>query len=105
MQEPVPRGIVQSAEQPTKELHEGVSGNLNQAGFESTPKSVNPEDSSPLKAIREALGDTTHVVGSTFDEVVGGAGDAVRVRTAEGKVPIAIAAIRRLKRGLGRKAA
>lgn len=100
MQEPVPKGIVQSAEQPTRELHEKVSGNLNQAGFESTPQSVNPEDNSPLRKIEEIWGDTAHIVGSTVDEQIRGVSDTARIWTAEGKVPIAIAAGRGLKRKL-----
>lgn len=105
MQEPVPRGIAQSSEQPTKELQKNISGYLNQAGFEATPQSVNPEDNSPLKAIEERLGDTAQVIGSTLDEWVEGASESSRVRIAEGKVPIAIAALRGLKRKLMNKAA
>lgn len=105
MQKPVPKGIVQSADQ-TSALHKMVSSNLKQAGFEATPQSVNPEDNSPLKAIEETLGDTAHIVGSTTDELIGGStSDTARVRSAEGKVPTAIAAVRRFKQRLMGKAA
>lgn len=105
MKEPVPKGIVQSAEQSTKELHEEISGSLNKAGFDATPQSVNSEDNSPLKAIKEKWGDTVHIVGSTYDEQIGGTGDTARIRTAEGKVPTAIDAVRRLKQKFMKKAA
>ena len=95
MQEPVPKGIVHSAEQLTRRLHEEVSGNLSEAGFKATPQSVNPDDNSPLEAIKEAWGDTVHVVGSTVDEQIGGSGDTARIRTTEGRLPVAIANIRR----------
>lgn len=98
--------IVQSSEKPTQDLHTGVSQQLQQAGHPATPQSVDPEDRSSLNGIKEALGDTTHVVGSTFEELVGGTTGTTYTRTTGGKVPISIEVARRLKRRfLGRKAA
>lgn len=95
MNEPAPKGIIQSADQ-TQELHQRVSEHLNKAGFAVTPQSVNPEDASPLKAIEEALGNTTHVIGNTLEEAIGGSSDEARVRTVKGREPVSIAE----KRGL-----
>lgn len=83
--------IIQPTEQHVSDLHQKVSQQLNQAGHQATPQSVNPDDNSPLKSIQEAVGDTTHVVGSTFEELVRGS-DTSHVRTATGKVPISITA-------------
>lgn len=91
-------GIIQSAEQPTQDLHRTVSGHLNQAGHSATPESVNPQDQSPLKKVEDMVGDTTHMVESTFKELVGGTSDTTHVRTAGGKVPTVIALKRRLLR-------
>lgn len=91
MDRSAPKGVMQSAGQPAQDLHRKVSAHLNQAGYRVTPQSVNPDDQSPLKGIEEAIGDTTHVVGSTFEELVSGSNDITHVRTAEGKVPVLIA--------------
>ncbi len=102
---PAPTKFLQYTKDQDEELRKKVADNSTKAGHPVTAADVNPEDNSPLKAIEEAMGDTTHVVGSTVDEWVGGASDTARVRTAKGKVPSALAAIRRLKQKLMKKAA
>ena len=86
---PAPKQIIQPAD-GIQSLHAKVSGHLNQAGHPATPQSVNPDDQTPLKKIEETLGDTTHVVGSTIEEVFGSS-NTTHVRTTGGKVPILIA--------------
>lgn len=93
--------VVQPSGQSTQDLHQKVSDHLNQVGHSSTPQSVNPDDRSPLKQIEEAVGDTTHVVGSTFEELVGGDSGVTHVRTAKGKVPILIALKKRFLKKQG----
>lgn len=105
MNEPAPQGIIQSAEQPTEDLHAGISSKLNEAGHKATIQSVNPDDHSPLRGIQEMYGDSAHIAGSTLDEVMGGTNDTTNVRTARDKVPISIAVARALKRRLFNKAA
>jgi len=96
---------IQSVEQTTNDLYRKVSAELNQAGHTATPSSVNPQDQSPLEEIKKAVGDTTHVVETSFEELVGGTSDTTYVRTAGGKIPVLIAAARRLKGRFFKKAA
>lgn len=100
---PKKQETIQRVEESTQDLHQAVSGYLNQAGHRVTPQSVNPADQSPLEKIEVALGDVTgdvaHVVESGFEEHVAGAGDAAHVRTTEGKTPILIAARRLVQKG------
>lgn len=97
---------IQHIDQQEADLYNKMAPPVEQATGQLTPPaSLKPEDNSPLKAIEGAVGDTTHVVGSTVDEWIGGASDAARVRTTEGKIPTAIAAYRRLKQTVMKKAA
>ncbi len=96
-----PGNIIQFPGQHAQNLHKRVSSHLSKAGHPATPQTVNPDDQSPLEKIEEALGDPSHAVGSTIEEVFGGTGDATHVRTAKGKVSVFIA----LKRRFLKKAA
>lgn len=94
---PAPTEVLQYTKDQDEELRKKVADNSTQAGHPVTAADVNPEDDSPLKAIEEAWGDTTHAVGSGVDEFIGGASDTARIRIVEGKIPTAIAASRRFK--------
>ena len=85
------KAIIQSAEQPTQDLHAVVSSKLTEAGHPATPQSVNPDDQSPLEEIARKIGDATHVVGSAIEENLGGASPTTHVRTTGGEEPISIA--------------
>jgi len=100
MTAPAPVKVLQHKEHQEKRLHNKVADYSTQAGYPVTAAQVDPDDNSPLKGIEEAMEDTVHVVGSTFDEQVGGAGETARIRTAQGNAPMVIAAARRLKQKL-----
>lgn len=66
-----PKGIIQSAEDTTSQLHQEVSRQLSQAGHKTTPQEVNPEDNSALTKIKAKVGDAVHLADTTFGETIG----------------------------------
>lgn len=85
MQEPAPKGTIHLVDQNTTKFHEDVARHVGQMTDQATiPQSVNPDDQSPLIKIQQALGDTTHVVGSSFEELVGGTSPDTHDRTIRG---------------------
>ncbi len=85
MNEPAPKGIIQSADQPMQDLHAETSSNLRRLGHPATQQSVNPHDRSSLENIQEALADITkdqaRVIGGTIEEYIGGVTPTTHVGT------------------------
>lgn len=83
---------MESAEQPTKDLHSKVSRSLTKADHPATPQSVNPNDESLRESIQR---DVRHLMGSTLEEGFGGAGNSVNDRATKGRIPALIDRLRR----------
>lgn len=99
MEKPASERIVQSAEQPTKDLHEGVKESLRKLGH-SGPTIPAAQTLPPLTEELKRVGvDAAHIAGSTFEEVV--TGGATHIRETPSKKPLALV-WERLRR-LGRK--
>ncbi len=98
---------IQHIDQQEAELYKKMASDVGQAtGQPTTPQALKPEDSSSLKKIEAMLGDTTHVVGSTFEETIGSkTSEEARVRSTGGRVPISIDTLRRLKQKFSKKTA
>lgn len=99
---PKEQAIIQSANQPTLKLHEGVSQDLVKAGHPTaTPQSVNPHDQSHLENIRQTVSamtkDPVRIVGGIVEEGLGGANPNTHVGTTGGKGPVSIL-LRKLRR-------
>lgn len=76
---------MESAEQPIQDLYKKVGGFLKQS-----PESVNPE--APHEELKRNL---QAVIGSTFEEHVGGASSSVNDRSTKGRVVTLIGDLRR----------
>ena len=74
---------MESAELPTKQLHQNISGQLSQAGYKSTPQEVNPDDNSVLKRIKDKYGDAVHLADTTFGETIGSEVNYIRETTGK----------------------
>lgn len=94
MQEPVPKRIIQSADQPVQDLHTGAKDSLRKLGHPVTQQSIDPHDQTPLENIKEALRDISkdqvRVVGGTIEEHMSGESHSTHVGTTGGKEPISI---------------
>lgn len=92
MNEPAPKDIIQSANQPTKDLHQTVSGHLNELGHPATPQSVDPHDESSLEGIGQAaanmMKDPARVAGAVWEEQVSGESPSTDVGTTKGRAPV-----------------
>lgn len=60
MDESAPKEVLQHVDQQTADLQKNVAAQSTQAGHPTTAADVNPQDSKPLEAIREALGEAVH---------------------------------------------
>lgn len=80
MQEPAPNGI-----------EEKVAGELNRMGHPSTPQSVSADHSSVLKGPWEVIKDAGDYLGTTLEELRGG---ATHERDVPSKKPLSISNIR-----------
>lgn len=78
MQEPAPKRITPE---------EKIAGALNQMGHPSTPQTVSPDHSSVLNGAGEVLNDAGDFIGTTLEELGGG---ATHVRHASGKKPLSL---------------
>lgn len=55
---------MEATAQREAQLHKSASENLQQAGYNVTPSSLNPDDQTALENIKGTLGEGVHVVGS-----------------------------------------
>lgn len=102
MEKSAPGGIVQSAEQPTDDLHKKIREPLRQLGHSGStiPASEAPAVGGDVKGWAE---DISHVAKSALEQaVIGGVTD---IRTTESNKPISIARIRAWKSKFLRKKA
>lgn len=67
------------------DLHKSSSENLKQAGYNVTPQSLNPNDQTALRNIKDTLGDVVHIVGSEIEEKLAGQGADTYTRVSSGK--------------------
>ncbi|MBI4039095.1 hypothetical protein HY384_04020 [Candidatus Daviesbacteria bacterium] len=94
---------METTAQRDQDLHKGVSGNLNQADYPSTPESVNPNDQSALTKIPDgklvdiSSGDLSHFGRGAVEEWTSGKGVLTRTRVTSSKNPISLA-LERLKK-------
>lgn len=105
MNEPAPKRIIQSAEQPTQELHETVGGELSKFGHNV---STQPESTKPIPLTEELqqIGtDVTHITGSTVEELITGKGGSTRDRTAKNPFNLVWERLKRKKASQQKKAA
>lgn len=91
MEKPAPEGIVQSAEQPTKDLHKKIRGPLEQLGHSSS--TIPAQDAPALtREVKQWAEDISHTAQSALEEAV--TGGVTHIRVAESKKPLSIARIR-----------
>lgn len=63
---------IQQTEQADEDLRTNVTGHLKQAGYNTTPNNINPNDRSSLEKIaKEFGGDLRHTVETTGGELIG----------------------------------
>lgn len=90
MEGPAPKEI-ESAEQPTEDLHEGVRKPLKEMGLDD-PEVPPTQIRFPLTGNLEQLGvDASHVIGSKLEELTSGTGGSTLDRMADRKNPISLA--------------
>lgn len=62
---------MKSAEQPDRDLQQGVHDSLGQAGHRVAGNDLKPDDTSPLENIQRVLGDKAYDIGTTLGATVG----------------------------------
>lgn len=84
--------VLQYADHSQQKLHQTIADEASKiVGRQIKPADVNPDDQSPLREIQDVLGDSTHVAGSTVEELLHGSSTA-HVRTVKGKRAVSISA-------------
>lgn len=92
MQEPAPKGIVQPANQPDQDLHQGLGKPLEQLGHQTStvpPQEqsvVAPEITKLTERTNETIRDITHLANATFNP-----DETNKIRIIPNKKPIEIA--------------
>lgn len=94
-----PKGNLQYPDRHIKNLHGAVATEASKVtGQRIKPADVNPNDQSPLEKIQEALGDPTHVIGSTAEAAFLGESSTTNDRAAKGRIAIEISSERNRRR-------